>query len=353
MNYESFFTPFTHKSLTLRNRFVMAPMTRVQSPGGVPTPQVAEYYSRRAAADVGLLLTEGTVIDRPASQNHPDVPHFYGDTALQAWQNVADAVHHQGGAIAPQLWHVGNSPYGWEPPVPFEGPDSMSVQAIEDTVAAFARAATQAKRRGFDAIEIHGGHGYLIDQFFWARTNKRQDEYGGKTLKERTRFGAEVVKAIRTAVGPEFTIIMRLSQWKSADFEAKIATTPQEVEEWLVPLTEAGVDILHASTRRYWQPEFEGSDLGLAGWFKKVTGLPIIAVGSVGLQADVTGLFAGGTGSDRAGFEELLRRFERGDFDLIAVGRQLLQDPEWVAKLKSGRLDDIRSFDAASTKTYY
>jgi 2,4-dienoyl-CoA reductase-like NADH-dependent reductase (Old Yellow Enzyme family) len=116
MNYEPFFTPFTHKSLTLRNRFVMAPMTRVQSPGGVPIQQVAEYYSRRAAANVGLLLTEGTVIDRPASKNHPDVPHFYGDTALRAWQDVVKAVHHQGGAIAPQLWHVGNSPYGWEPP---------------------------------------------------------------------------------------------------------------------------------------------------------------------------------------------------------------------------------------------
>jgi 2,4-dienoyl-CoA reductase-like NADH-dependent reductase (Old Yellow Enzyme family) len=112
-------------------------------------------------------------------------------------------------------------------PVPFEGPDSMSVQAIEDTIAAFAQAATDAKRLGFDAIEIHGGHGYLIDQFFWARTNNRQDDYGGKTLQERTRFGAEVVKTIRTAVGPEFTIIMRLSQWKSTDFEAKVATAPR------------------------------------------------------------------------------------------------------------------------------
>jgi 2,4-dienoyl-CoA reductase-like NADH-dependent reductase (Old Yellow Enzyme family) len=73
----------------------------------------------------------------------------------------------------------------------------------------------------------------------------------------------------------------------------------------------------------------------------------------VGLQVDVTGMFARGEGAERAGFEELLRRFERGDFDLIAVGRQLLQDPEWVAKLESGRLDDIRSFDAASAKTYY
>lgn len=353
MNYNPFFTPFKLKSLNLRNRFVMAPMTRVQSPDGVPTQQVAEYYSRRAAADVGLILTEGTVIDRPSPRNYPNVPNFYGDAALQAWQTVADSVHHYGGSIAPQLWHVGNSPQGWEPPVPFESPASMSVQDIEDTIAAYARAAAEAKRLGFDAVEIHGAHGYLIDQFFWAHTNHRQDDYGGKTIKERTRFGAEVIKAVRTAVGPELAIIMRLSQWKSADFNAKVAHTHQETEEWLLPLVEAGVDIFHASTRRYWQPEFAGSDLSLAGWFKKITGLPIITVGSVGLQVDVTGMFARGEGSERAGFEELLRRFERGDFDLIAVGRQLLQDPEWVTKIKDGRLDDIRSFDAASTKTYY
>ncbi len=352
MNYEPFFLPFKYKNLNLRNRFVMAPMTREQSPDGVPTQEVTDYYSRRAAADVGLILTEGTVIDRPASRSRKDVPSFYGNDALEAWQNVAQAVHEQSGAIAPQFWHVGNSPAGWEPPVPFEGPSNMSVNDIKDTIAAYAKAAFEAKERGFDALEIHAGHGYLIDQFFWSQTNNRTDGYGGKTIKERTRFGAEVVKAIRTAVGPEFAIIMRLSQWKSDDYAAKIAQTPNEVEEWVSPLAEAGVDIFHASTRRYWQPEFEGSDLNLAGWFKKITGLPTITVGSVGLQSDVTTLFQG-KGAERTEFEELLRRYERGDFDLIAVGRQLLQDPQWVAKIKSGRLDEIKSFDASSAKTYH
>jgi 2,4-dienoyl-CoA reductase-like NADH-dependent reductase (Old Yellow Enzyme family) len=352
VNYEPFFSPFKYKSLDLRNRFVMAPMTREQSPDGVPTQKVSDYYSRRAAGNVGLILTEGTVIDRPAARSRKDVPSFYGDKALDAWQNVAGAVHEQGGAIAPQFWHVGDNPAGWEPPVPFESPSNMSLRDIEDTIAAYAKAAASARQLGFDALEIHAGHGYLIDQFFWSQTNNRTDGFGGKTIKERARFGAEVVKAVRTAVGPEFAIIMRLSQWKSADYAAKIAHTPQEAEAWLSPLAEAGVDIFHASTRRYWQPEFEGSDLNLAGWFKKITGLPTITVGSVGLQSDVTTLFQG-KGAERTEFEELLRRFERGDFDLIAVGRQLLQDPDWVVKVKTGRLDDIESFNASSVSTYY
>ncbi|TWR28551.1 NADH:flavin oxidoreductase [Mucilaginibacter achroorhodeus] len=353
MNYEAFFSPFNYKSLHLRNRFVMAPMTRVQSPDGVPTEQVAEYYGRRAGADVGLIVTEGTTIDRPSSKNQKDIPDFHGNAALQNWKNIADTVHANGGAIAPQIWHVGNTPYGWQPPAPFEGPETMSLNDIRDTIEAFGKAAKSAKEIGFDAIEIHGAHGYLIDQFFWDKTNNRTDEYGGKTLKERTRFGVEVVKAIRAAIGEEMAIILRLSQWKGIDFNAKMAHNPAELESWVQPLADAGVDIFHASQRRYWEPEFDGSDLNFAGWIKKLTGAPTITVGSVGLNADVTSFFAGGAGAESAGFEELLRRFERGDFDLIAVGRQLLQDPEWVKKLKEGRLDEISAFKPESAGTYY
>ncbi|MBL4676961.1 MAG: NADH:flavin oxidoreductase [Mucilaginibacter sp.] len=353
MNYDPFFSPFKHKSLNLRNRFVMAPMTRVQPPDGVPTQQVADYYGRRAAADVGLIVTEGTVIDRPSAKNLKDIPNFHGDDALQNWKHVADTVHANGGAIAPQIWHVGNTPYGWEPPAPFESPAIMSLNDIQDTIEAFGRAAKAAKEIGFDAVEIHGAHGYLIDQFFWDKTNSRTDEYGGKTLKARTRFGVDVVKAIRAAVGDDLAIILRLSQWKGGDFDARMAQTPQELEDWVQPLADAGVDIFHGSQRRYWEPEFEGSDLNFAGWIKKITGAPTITVGSVGLNADVVSFFAGGKGAESAGFEELLRRFERGDFDLIAVGRQLLQDPEWVKKIKEGRLDEIRAFEPASAAVYH
>jgi 2,4-dienoyl-CoA reductase-like NADH-dependent reductase (Old Yellow Enzyme family) len=353
MNFEPLFAPFQYKGLILKNRFVMAPMTRTFSPDGVPTQQVADYYARRAAAGVGLLLTEGTVIDRPSSKNQKDIPDFYGNAALQGWKQVADDVHAKGGKIAPQLWHVGNIPMGWAAPAPFESPQTMTLQDIQHTIKAFADAALNAKNLGFDSFEIHGAHGYLIDQFFWEVTNTRTDEYGGKTIKERSRFAVDVIKAMREAVGPDMVIIMRVSQWKQQDFDVKLAGNAKELEEWLLPLAEAGVDIFHGSQRRYWEAEFKGSDLNFAGWIKKVTGQPVITVGSVGLASDVMGMFMHGEGSETADMTEMLRRFERGDFDLVAIGRALLQDPEWVQKIKMRRFDEIKAFDAASLQGLY
>jgi 2,4-dienoyl-CoA reductase-like NADH-dependent reductase (Old Yellow Enzyme family) len=125
-------------------------------------------------------------------------------------------------------------------------------------------------------------------------------------------------------VGSDFVIIIRLSQWKQQDYTVKLAHTPDELENWVLPLAEAGVDIFHASQRRYWEPEFEGSDLNFAGWVKKVTGQPTITVGSVGLSGDFMGAFQG-QGSGATNIDELLRRYDRGDFDLIAVGLYLVQ----------------------------
>lgn len=352
MSLETLFSPFTYKGLHLRNRFVMAPMTRAFATDGIPTQQIADYYARRAEAEVGLILTEGTVIDRPASKNLKDIPNFYGDAALAQWKQVAEGVHKAGGAIAPQIWHVGNTPYGWQPPGPFESPETMTAEDIDATIKAFAKAAKDAKDAGFDALEIHGAHGYLIDQFFWSGTNTRTDNFGGSTIKERGRFGVAVVKAIREAVGPDFVIIIRLSQWKQQDYTVKLAHTPEELENWVLPLAEAGVDIFHASQRRYWEPEFEGSDLNFAGWVKKVTGQPTITVGSVGLSGDFMGAFQG-QGSGATNIDELLRRYDRGDFDLVAVGRSLLHDPEWVQKVKAGHFDQLKAFDAASLQTLY
>lgn len=353
LNYDAFFKAFEYKTLRLRNRFVMAPMTRAQSPEGIPDQRVADYYGRRAAAEVGLILTEGTVVDRPASKNLKDIPDFHGKSALQGWSRVLEAVHRQGGKIGPQIWHVGNSSAGWAPPVPFEHPDSMTPADIENTIMAFADAARSAAALGFDVVEIHGAHGYLIDQFFWQNSNHRTDQYGGATIQERVRFGVDLVKAIRKAVGPDMPLIMRISQWKGQDYNARIVTTPQELENWVSPLANAGVDIFHASQRRYWIPEFEGSDLNFAGWIKKITGRPTITVGSVGLDVDFMDSFRKGAGGPPTSLDDLLRRFDRGDFDLIAVGRQLLQDPEWVRKVKEHRLSDIQSFDSASLRVYH
>jgi 2,4-dienoyl-CoA reductase-like NADH-dependent reductase (Old Yellow Enzyme family) len=357
------FQPFTSPKLDLPNRIVMAPMTRNMAPGGVPQQANADYYARRAAGGVGLILSEGTVVNRPSSRNLPHIPLFHGHEPLGGWKGVIDAVHGAGGKMGPQLWHTGgttadpaferaalDTPSGLNGPSDKVG-EPMSEEDIADTVAAFASAAADSKALGFDTLELHGAHGYLIDQFFWADTNTRTDRFGGATLAERSRFAAEVVAATREAVGPDYPILLRVSQWKQQDYAARLAPTPEEMEQWLGPLVAAGVDILHCSQRRFWEPEFPEVDgengLNFAGWAKKLTGAPTISVGSVGLSGDFFGAFQG-QGSEAASLEGLVERMEKGEFDLVAVGRALLSDPHWVDKVREGRREELGPFDPAA-----
>ncbi len=349
--------------MNLPNRIVMAPMTRAMAPDGVPGAANAAYYRRRAEGGVGLILSEGTVIDRPASRNEPGIPFFHGDAALGGWRRVIEVVHEAGGRMGPQIWHTGSvfGMSGWEPTVPVESPsglvapdqprgEAMSEEAIADTVAAFARAAADAKVLGFDTVELHGAHGYLIDQFFWFGTNTRTDRYGGAMLRERSRFAAEVVAAVRAAVGPDFPLILRVSQWKQQDYGVRLAETPDLLGQWLLPLVEAGVNVLHCSQRRFWDPEFPEVDgengLNFAGWAKKVTGAATISVGSVGLSGDFTAAF-GGESSTGVKLDRLVRRMERDEFDLIAVGRALIADPDWVAKVQGNDAGGLKGFSPA------
>jgi 2,4-dienoyl-CoA reductase-like NADH-dependent reductase (Old Yellow Enzyme family) len=366
MPINSLFEPITLGNLHLPNRIVMAPMTRSFSPNGIPTEEVAQYYKRRAANGVGLVVSEGTAIGRPAAKNDPNVPDFHGADALAGWKRVIDEVHAAQGKMAPQLWHVGISRDPRHPeyrPQPVDSPsgitgtgkkavEPMTEEAIADTIAAYGKAARDALELGFDCVEIHGAHSYLIDQFFWEVTNRRTDQWGGRTLHERTHFAFQVVRAVRMAIGPEVPLIFRLSQWKVPQYDAKNAYSPDELLGWLQPLVDAGVDVFHCSQRRYWEPEFAGSDLNLAGWAKKLTGKPTITVGSVGLAGEFIGSFRG-EGSQVVGLEELIRRLERGDFDLVAVGRALLADPEWAVKVRDGRKEELHGFDARALASLY
>ncbi len=362
---ETLFTPFSCRGLTMPNRICMAPMTRSFSPGGVPGANVAAYYERRAANNVGLIITEGTVIDREGSANDPNFPKFYGEAPLAGWKTIVEKAHAAGGKIAPQLWHVGmvrKAGTGHNPEAQSDSPSGVthtgkevlpapSDKDVEDMVMSYARSAGYAKDLGFDALEIHGAHGYLIDQFFWDMMNKRDDRFGG-SLVERAKFAGDIIRECRKAVGEDMPIILRISQWKQQDYTARLASTPDALGEFLNVFKDAGVDMLHCSQRRYWEAEFENSDLNFAGWAKKLTGLPTITVGSVGLNGDFFGAFAG-QGSPAASLDELNRRLDRGDFDLVAVGRALLQDPEWVTKVKEDRMNELRDYDGGALKTLY
>lgn len=363
MSLATLFEPFEIKSIKSKNRVAMAPMTRSFSPKGIPTDDVAAYYKRRAEHNVGLIITEGTVIERPASKNDEGIPNFYGD-ALPKWKKVVDEVHSVGGVIIPQIWHVGNvkGRSGYDP-LPKDSPsglhakdkisaEPMSEADIADTIAAFAASAKSAKDLDFDGLELHGAHGYLIDQFFWKDLNLRSDKWGGPTIGERSMFAREVIKACRAAVGEDFAIVIRISQWKQQDYTARNANTPKEMTEWLGGLVDAGADVLHCSQRRFWEPEFEGSDLNFAGWAKKLIGVPTISVGSVGLSGEFVATFMG-EGSQPSSIDGVLKRLEDKEFDMIAVGRALLNDPEWVDKIKDGRLDELKSFERRDLMTLY
>ena len=355
----------------LANRIVMAPMTRRHSPDGVPGADVAAYYRRRAEGGVGLIVTEGSWIPHPFAAQYLDseaqAPRFHGEDALAGWKRVVEEVHAAGGRIVPQLWHVGQS-YHPEDAHVFEqdsacrdrlfGPSGLiathgrpleargaaaSGAQIQQVVDAYATAAKSAWSLGFDGVELHAAHGYLIDQFIWSATNHRADQYGGDR-RGRTRFASEIIREVRRNTAVDFPLILRISQWKMTDYAARWAETPQELAEILEPLAEAGADVFHCSQRRFWEGEF-GADLNLAGWVKKLTGKQTITVGSVGLDVDfIDTLRAGrGMGSARQ-LDDLLRRFAHGDFDLVAMGRALIANPDWPRLLQQGCLADAKPY---------
>ena len=348
--------------VTLPNRIAMAPMTRECAKDGVPSDAMRAYYRRRAAGGTGLIITEGSPPNLAGSFG-TTVPRFYGDDALAGWQAVAAAVHEEGAAIFAQLWHVGAfdpSLIGMQDSFD-ETPERLSPSGlataempygralteseIGDTIDAFATAAGNAMRIGFDGVEIHGAHGYLPDQFFWADTNRRDDDWGGG-LAERTRFAAELIRAIRARCGGGFPVSFRFSQWKQLNYGARVCGTPAELEQWLSPLADAGATLLHCSTRRFWEPAFDGSQRTLAAWARHLTGLPVIAVGSVTLGTD----FKASTGKVHAEpapeqVADVNAAIERGDFDIIAIGRALLANPDWASIVASGELARLRSFD--------
>ncbi len=358
---QALFTPITIGSVTIPNRFAMAPMTRMASRGGVPGPDVAAYYQRRAAGGTGLIITEGIRIAGPAAGYPSSIPALVGDDVMAGWLAVTDAVHTQGAVIAAQLWHQGIERDDRDGVVPV-GPSglngagevkgrALATDELVDVAQAFADAALNARAAGFDAVELHGAHGYLLDEFLWATTNRRTDGYGG-SLAARTRFPAEVVAVVRAAVGPDFPILYRFSQWKTQQYDAHIAETPAELEALLGPLIDAGVDVLHPSTRRHYVPAFPHSDpeLSLSGWTSKTTGVPVIAVGSVGLATEHRG---GNMGEpvQPAPVDRMLDQFESGQFDIVAIGRALLADAGWVNRLREGRLDQFAGYDAATALT--
>ena len=357
------FEPYKLKNITLRNRVAMAPMTRSQSPGGIPTNDVVEYYKRRAKAEVGLIITEGVEVSHKASSAYPNVPRLDSDKARDGWKKVIDGIKENNGHVVAQLWHCGGfRKLGMSPNPEVPGhtasglirpgkrvAHAMTTIDIEETVSAYAGDAKICEEIGFDGVEIHGAHGYLIDNFLWDGTNDRDDSFGG-SIETRSNLATSIIKAIRSNVSDKFIVGLRFSQWKQQDYTARLATNPDDLFKVLSGPCNAGLDYLHSSMRRFWDSEFEGSDENLAYWTKKLTNIPTISVGSVGLDGDFTDMMAP---AKTTSIDKALQDINEHKYDMVAVGRALLSDHEWVIKMKEGRLKDINPYTKKSLLEMY
>ncbi|HVW18457.1 MAG TPA: hypothetical protein VHB30_09425 [Solirubrobacteraceae bacterium] len=357
------FTPLTVRGVTLRNRFVLPAMQRAWCEDGAPPAAMAEYYRQRAEGGAALILSEACAVDHVTATAQPRASRMNAATQ-EAWAACFDAAHRHGGRFFLQLWHEGGSrdPSDGQTITPsgLLGPDipagRIATEAdMQELREAYARSARLAVEAGADGVEVHCCHGYFLDLWLWAKTNRRADGYGGDDVADRVRFPCEVIAAVRDAVGPDVPVSVRFSQWKEVDYQARAAQTPAELEAMIAAFRRAGADLVSASTRWFDRPAWPELDdrLSLAGWVKRVTDAPVVTVGSVGLDVDVMNSLRGSDvaqGRWEESLAELMRRFRGGEFDLVAVGRSLIADPEFVAKVRDGRYDEIRVFTKADIK---
>ena len=346
------FQPVTIAGLTLRNRIVMAPMTRRKAPDDrVPHEAIARYYARRARHGVGLILTEGTHIEPEHAPDSENVPGIWNDAHGAGWKTVTDAVHSEGGTIGCQLWHTGRLAIDPIAPSaipatdrdgnPRTTPKEMTISDIEALVKSFAHAASCAKRAGFDCVEIHGAHGYILHTFMDPDANQRTDEFGG-SFDNRMRAPIEVTKAVREAVGDSYPVWYRFSQFRVDDRTTLPYPDPDHLARFTGALKDAGVDVLHASTRDMTEPAFDNDDTTLAGWTRTLSGLPTVAVGGATL-----GAWSGNEMAKPQDPTPLARLVGAGEADLIAVGRALIANPDWCEKVGAGEWESLRPYDGS------
>jgi 2,4-dienoyl-CoA reductase-like NADH-dependent reductase (Old Yellow Enzyme family) len=362
---DALFAPLSIRGLTLRNRFVMPAMQRGFMDDGAPTAQMVEYLRRCAAGGAGLVICESTSPDHPSGYWQPVIGRLDPGT-LPAWQKVVDAVHGEGAAIFIQLWHPGamrkvaaGHPLAQLPALSPSGliqagrgnGRAMTGQDLEELKLSYARAAGDARHLGADGVELHAAHGYLMDQFLWAETNQRTDEYGGDALALRARYPAEVAAAMREAVGTDMVLSFRFSQFKEVDYGAMVARDPEDLRGMVRLLRDAGVDLFNVSSRRFQKPEWPDSPQpawSIAEWTRSFTDAKVMTTGSVGLNVEMfANLFDDKEPSElsaRRDLEELAARVARGTLDLVGVGRMHIANNDFVNKVRSGRLDELVLF---------
>ena len=333
------FQPVNIGKMELKNRLVVPPMgTGFSAPDGTVTDRLIEYHEARARGGFGLIIVEVTAID-PLGKGSPSELGIWDDKFIPGLSRLAERVHAAGAKVAIQLHHAGRETFSFSlggqqavapspipDPVVREVPRELTVEEIKSLVEAYAQGARRAKESGFDAVELHGAHGYLIAQFMSAYANKRTDKYGGD-LEGFLRFPLEILQRVRELVGPDYPILFRIS----GDEAVPQGRTIEESVVVAKRLVEASVDALHVSVGVYESshltsapPAMEpGFNAAAAATIKAAVSVPVIAVGRI---------------IDPTVAENII---SSGKADLVAIGRSSLTDPEFALKAAEGRPDDI------------
>ncbi|MHC1578696.1 MAG: oxidoreductase [Dehalococcoidia bacterium] len=339
------FEPASIGQMKLKNRIVMPPMgTNYAEAGGAVSERMLDYYEARARGGVGLIIVEGSAPSQQCITFPQAAPSHQGslgdDRLIPGWRKLTDAVHHHNARIAIQIMHgtlenwdgkvvqVGPSPVvvpGRVMGILAGPPHELTVKEIAERVEWFALAARRAKESGFDGVEIHGAHQYIISAFLSSATNRRKDEYGG-SVRNKARFLVEIIQAVKREVGPDFPVWVRFNaqEWGVED-----GITVEETRQMIPLVVEAGTQALHVSGYGAGSyitaapiADTPGFLAPLAEEVKKLTDVPVIAVGRLDLELG----------------ESLL---QEGKADLIAIGRRLLADPDLPNKVAEGRLDEV------------
>jgi 2,4-dienoyl-CoA reductase-like NADH-dependent reductase (Old Yellow Enzyme family) len=305
------FDPLAIRGIELRNRLVFAP---VVTNFGLRNEQTTRYFAERARGGAGLIIVHGTPVDL-----------FLKIGWVRKLEALVDAVHAAGAKIVIQLWHgndLAGQPVAPSPRTPYR---AITREEIRTVIDKFATAAGLCREAGFDGAEVHGAHGYFVNQFFSPLTNQRDDEYGG-SLEKRMRLALELIRAMRQAAGERFLLFFRHS---AVDGKPE-GTTIEESIRLAKALETHWLDVIDVSAGRGQDdlsiPEVsapEGTHAELAGRIKGAVSIPVIAVGRI---------------QTRSVAERILQEEKA---DLIALGRQLLADPFWPQKLREGREDEV------------
>ena len=328
------FSQFKLKDFILKNRIGVAPMTRMSAAAdSIPRQDVLDFLVRRAKNGTSIIFTEAIVTDYESAQGYPGQSRILTQPQIDAWKPVVEEIQSQGSIAIMQMFHCGRMAWPEANPAnrsiapspitpkqdnpmtgePYPVPEAMSNFDIDHVITGFVETAKGAVEAGFDGIEIHGAHGYLINQFLSPYSNRRTDSYGG-SVENRYRFAHEVIQAVRKVIPDDRLLTFRISNWGVADMEVSLFDSKEEYQEIIRRLANEPIDAISVSTYGYNEKGF-GTDKNMAQLTREITDLPLMICG---------GIF------DRASSEEALQ-----DADIILSGKSLLLNPNWVEEVQA------------------